>query len=85
MYFKNKHSGSIPKHSYKCMRDYQSVTTGQTDRQTDGQTDGRTDAGQSDPYVPLCLAGDTKITTRYHNVFKSHVYRLISRSMSKYK
>ena len=34
------------------MRDYQeSVTTGQTDRQTD--------AGQSDPYVPLCFAGNT--------------------------
>ena len=33
------------------MRDYQSVTTGQTDAQTD--------AGQSDPYVPLCFAGDT--------------------------
>ena len=32
------------------MRDYQeSVTTGQTD------------AGQSDPYVPLCFAGDTKL------------------------
>ena len=31
------------------MRDYQeSVTTGQTD------------TGQSDPYVPLCFAGDTK-------------------------
>ena len=44
------------RHSYvylprKC--DYQeSVTT--------GQTDGQTDAGQSDPYVPLCFAGDTK-------------------------
>ena len=37
------------------MRDYQeSVTT--------GQTDGQTDAGQSDPYVPLCFAGDTKST-----------------------
>ena len=35
------------------MRDYQkSVTT--------GQTDGQTDAGQSDPYVPLCFAGDIK-------------------------
>ena len=34
------------------MRDYQkSVTT--------GQTDGQTDSGQSDPYVPLCFAGDT--------------------------
>ena len=32
------------------MRDYQeSVTTGQTD------------AGQSDPYVPLCFSGDTKM------------------------
>ena len=40
------------------MRDYQeSVTTGQMDRQTDGQKK----AGQSDPYVPLCFAGDTKI------------------------
>ena len=27
---------------------------------TDGQTDGRTDNGQSDPYVSLCFAGDTK-------------------------
>ena len=35
------------------MRDYQeSVTT--------GQTHTRTDAGQSNPYVPLCFAGDTK-------------------------
>ena len=41
--------------------DYQeSVTTGQTDTQTDTQMDGQTDAGQSDPYVPLCFAGDTK-------------------------
>ena len=47
-------------HSKECMcrlrniamRDYQeSVTT--------GQTDGQKDAGQSDPYVPLCFAGDT--------------------------
>ena len=35
-----------------------SVTEGQTDRQTDRRTDDR----QSDPYVPLCFAGDTKIT-----------------------
>ena len=34
------------------MRDYQeSVTT--------GQTHGQIEAGQSDPYVPLCFAGDT--------------------------
>ena len=39
------------------MRDYQgSVTTGETD----GRTERQTDAGQSDPYVPLCFAGDTK-------------------------
>ena len=35
------------------MRDYQeSVIT--------GQTGGQTDAKQSNPYVPLCFAGDTK-------------------------
>ena len=38
----------------------ESVTDGQTDRRTDGQTDGQTDDGQSDPYVSLCFAGDTK-------------------------
>ena len=27
---------------------------------TDRQTDGQTDDGQSDPYVSLCFAGDTK-------------------------
>ena len=47
---------SPAKHSYVWLPrkyDYQeSVTT--------GQTDGQTDAGQSDPYVPLCFAGDTK-------------------------
>ena len=31
-----------------------------TDRHKHRRTDGRTDAGQSDPYVPLCFAGDTK-------------------------
>ena len=49
---------SPAKHSYawlprKC--DYR------TDRQIDGQTD-QTDAGQSDPCVLLCFAGDTKIS-----------------------
>ena len=32
-----------------------------TDGQTDKRTDRRTDDGQSDPYVSLCFAGDTKI------------------------
>ena len=30
------------------------------DCRTDRWTDGQTEAGQSDPYVPLCFAGDTK-------------------------
>ena len=33
----------------------------QTDRQTDTHTDIWTDAGQSDPYVPLCFTGNTKM------------------------
>ena len=50
---------SPAKHSYawlprKC--DYRTDT--RTDRQKGG---GQTDAGQSDPYVPLCLSGDTDI------------------------
>ena len=43
-------------------RDYQeSVTIGQTDARTHTQTD----AGQSDPYVPLCFAGDTKAGDKF--------------------
>ena len=38
----------------------ESVTDGQRDRQTDRQMDD----GQSDPYVSLCFAGDTKIRSR---------------------
>ena len=30
-----------------------------SERQTDGRTDGQTDTWESDPYVPLCFAGDT--------------------------
>ena len=53
-----KHSGSIPRNALCrlqniALRDYQeSVTAGQTHRHTD--------AGQSDLYVSLCFAGDTK-------------------------
>ena len=51
------------------MRDYQeSVTTGQTHTRTHTHMDRQTDAGQIDPYVPLCFAGDTK--TRH--VFVKH-------------
>ena len=51
------------------MGDYQeSVTTGQT------RTDGQTDAGQSDPYVPLCFAGNTKINNKIiNNLFLCHL------------
>ena len=50
---------SPAKHSYvwlprKC--DYR------TDTPTDWQTDRQTDTGQSDPYVPLCFAGNTKMS-----------------------
>ena len=31
------------------------------DYRTDRRTHTQTDAGQSDPYVPLCFAGDTKL------------------------
>ena len=34
--------------------------TEKCDRRTDRQTDGQTDDGQSDPYVSLCFAGNTK-------------------------
>ena len=33
---------------------------GKCDYRTDRHTHTQTDAGQSDPYVPLCFAGDTK-------------------------
>ena len=32
---------------------------------TDGQTEGQTDDGQSDPYVSLCFAGDTKMSKSF--------------------
>ena len=47
------------------VRDYQeSVTTRQTHGRTHRRTDTKTDAGQSDPYVPLCFAGNTIKTAR---------------------
>ena len=47
------------------IRDYQeSVTT--------GQMHGQTDARQSDPYVPLCFAGDTKMKIFAHSGIQTH-------------
>ena len=41
-------------------------------RKCDYRTDRWTDAGQSDPYVPLCFAGDTKtILIQCHGIWKS--------------
>ena len=54
------------------MRDYQeSVTTVQTQRRTDRQTD----AGQSDPYVPVCFAGDTKNSRPPNKKFLNRGFR----------
>ena len=44
---------SPAKHSYAWLQR-------KCDYRTDTQMDGRTDARQSDPYVQLCFAGDTK-------------------------
>ena len=58
------------------MRDYQeSVTNRQTD--THGGTDGQTDAGQSDPYVPLCFAGDTKKAEMKSNYYRCYAISII--------
>ena len=43
------------------IRDYQQSVT-------DGQTDAQTDDGQSDWYVPLCFAGDTKTCANIPNL-----------------
>ena len=40
------------------------------DRQTD--RDRQTDAGQSDPYVPLCFAGNTKIIISYSHSYSTN-------------
>ena len=58
------------------MHDYQeSVTTGQTDTCTEGQID----AGQSDRYVPLCFASDTKTRVVYFvSLYHVHVYMYIT-------
>ena len=57
-------------------RDYQeSVTIGQTDARTHTQTD----AGQSDPYVPLCFAGDTYYSLSISvQLINQHVLYIVS-------
>ena len=42
-------------------------------KKCDYRTDGRTDAGQSDPYVPLCFAGDTK---SFMTIYRLHYIHL---------
>ena len=53
------------------MRDYQ-----------ESVTDGQTDEGQSDPYVPLCVAGDTKMVAAFQGMHVSpakHSYAWLPR------
>ena len=49
-------------HSEECMCRLRNIAMHDNQESvTTGQTDGQTDAGQSDPYLPLCFAGDTKM------------------------
>ena len=48
---------------YRTDRHTHSQTDAGHDYRTDRHTHTQTDAGQSDPYVPLCFAGDTKTRT----------------------
>ena len=51
-------------HSEECMCRLRNIALESVpekfDRRTDRQMDGQTDDGQSDLYVPLCFAGNTK-------------------------
>ena len=51
---------SPAKHSYAWL-------SRKCDYRTDRHTHTQTDAGQSDPYVPLCFAGDTKIDAKWRH------------------
>ena len=54
------------------MHHYQeSVTTKKV--WTTAQTDGQTDAEQSDPYVPLCFAGDTIYGVMIHLLYSNQI------------
>ena len=61
---------SPAKHSFgKCDR----RRDGQTDSQTDRQTDRQMDDGQSDPYLSLCFAGDTKMSRNLKEAMRINV------------
>ena len=47
------------------------------DRRTDGRTDRH--AGQSDPYVPLCFAGNTKMHQHQRVTYKFSAYQKVSK------
>ena len=54
----------LRQHSEECMCQLRNIHVAMRDYQesvTSGQTDGQTNTEQSDPYVPLCFAGNTKI------------------------
>ena len=54
--YKVQNSGSIPRNACVTCETQLCVTTKKV-----WQTDRQTDYGRSDPYVPLCFAGDTKM------------------------
>ena len=58
---------SPAKHSYAWL-------SRKCDYRTDRQTHTQTDAGQSDPYVPLCFAGDTKSFPWHHRNDFAHLH-----------
>ena len=60
----NKNSGSLPRNACVTCKIYLCVTTKKVllpVRQTHRRIERQTDTGQSDSYVPLCFAGDTKM------------------------
>ena len=46
------------------------------DYRTDRRMGGQTDASQSDPYVPLCFAGDTKMKCLKLYALHCNIYKM---------
>ena len=69
LHWKNKHSGSILSNACVACKIHCIAMCDYQESETTGQMDGQTDAGQSDPYVSLCFAGDT---IKFAQVFLSN-------------
>ena len=63
-------------HSEECMSRLRNIGTMTTKKC--GQTNGQTDAGQSDPYVPLCFAGDTKTLSFVLSQMQIQLWKIVS-------